>query len=57
MKDPEVEEVRQTRRDISEECGHDLHQVTEYYRQVELELRESGRYRFEEPEPSSILTP
>ena len=47
MQDP-MEEVRQARHEISEECGHDLHRVAEYYRQVEDELRQSEQYRFEE---------
>ena len=51
MKDPGVEEIRQARREISEECDHDLHAVTEYYRRVEDELRQSGQYRFEEGIP------
>ncbi len=48
MKDPGVEEVRKARHEISEECGHELHRVVEYYRKVEEELRQSGRFRFEE---------
>ncbi len=52
MKDPEVAEVRKARHEISEECGHDLHKVVEYYRGIEEELRRSGRFRFEETTPS-----
>ncbi len=52
MKDPGVEEIRQARHEISEECGHDLHKVVEYYKNVEEELRRSGRFRFEESTPS-----
>ena len=48
MKDPGIEEVRQARHEISEECGHDLHRVVSYYKQIEQELRQSGDFRFEE---------
>ena len=48
MKDPGVEEIRKSRHEISAEHGHDLHEVVEYYRQVEQELRDSGRFIFEE---------
>jgi hypothetical protein len=49
MKDPAIEEVRQARHEISRECGHDLHKVAAYYRAVEEELRQSGKFQFEEP--------
>ena len=49
MKDPGIEEVRKARHEISEECGHDLHKVASYYRKVEEELRQSGKFQFEEP--------
>jgi hypothetical protein len=49
MKDPGIEEVRQARHEISRECGHDLHKVAAYYRDVERELRRSGRFQFEAP--------
>lgn len=52
MKDPGIEEIRQARHEISEECEHDLHKVASYYRQVERELRQTGRFQFEEM-PSS----
>ena len=48
MKDPGVEEVREARHEISAEHGHDLHEVVEYYRRIEHELRASGRFEFEE---------
>jgi len=48
MKDPGIEEVRRVRHEISEECGHDLHKVAEYYRKVEEELRKANRLRFED---------
>ncbi len=55
MKDPGIEEVRQARHEISKECGHDLHKVASYYRTVEQELRQSGRFRFEDP-PGHAVT-
>ena len=51
MKDPGVEEIREARHEISAEHGHDLHKVVEHYRQVEQELRNSGRFAFEETLP------
>ena len=55
MKDPGIEEVRQARHEISRECGHDLHKVAAYYRAVEEELRQSGKFQFEEP-PGHVAT-
>lgn len=49
MNDPGIEEVRQARYEISRECGHDLHKVASYYREVERELRQSGKFQFEDP--------
>lgn len=56
MKDPGVEEVRRARHEISAEHGHDLHRVVEYYKQVEQELRTSGRFKFEEVPSSERLS-
>lgn len=52
MNDPGVEEIRRARHEISAEHGHDLHEVVEYYRQVEEELRRDGRFEFEEARSS-----
>ena len=46
-----VEEVREMRMKISEECGHDLNRLLAYYQEVEKEMRESGKYKFHDPEP------
>lgn len=48
MTDREIGEVRRIRHEISEEAGHDVHKVAAYYRLVEVELRASGEFRFEE---------
>ena len=48
MADKEINEIRRIRHEISEQCGHDVHRVVAYYREVESQLRESGRFRFEE---------
>jgi hypothetical protein len=48
MADEVIKEVRRIRLDISEVCGHEVSKVIAYYRQIERELRASGRYRFEE---------
>ena len=46
-----VEEVREIRMKISEECGHDLNKLIAYYQKIEKEMRESGKYKFHDPEP------
>ena len=51
MPNDEIAEIRKIRQQISEECGHDIHKVAAYYRQVEEELKKSGQFRFEEQSP------
>jgi len=46
MNDYEIQEIRRIRHQISAEYGHDLRRLAEYYRKLELELRNSGKYRF-----------
>ena len=46
-----VEEVREIRYKISEECGHDLNKLIAYYQKVEKEMRKSGKYKFADSEP------
>ena len=46
-----VKEVREMRMKISEECGHDLNKMLEYYQKVGEEMRKSGKYKFADPEP------
>ena len=41
-----MEEVREVRREISEEFGHDLSRLVAYYQELETEMRKSGKYRF-----------
>jgi len=54
MSDYEVDEVRRVRHQVSEENGHDLQRVAEYYRRVEQELRAGMRLRFaDEHDPGS----
>ena len=48
-----VEEVREIRMKISEECGHDLNRLIAYYQKVGEELRKSGKYKFVDPEPAA----
>ena len=49
MSDEIIREVRSIRHKISEECGHDLHKLFEYYRAYEEEMKRSGKYRFADP--------
>ena len=49
-----MEEVREMRRRISAEFGHDLNQLVAYYQELEIEMRKSGKYKFVDP-PSKNL--
>jgi len=48
MPNDEITEIRAIRHEISQECGHDIRRIAAYYRQVEMELKKSGDFRFEE---------
>ena len=48
MSEDEVTAVRRVRHEISEQCGHDVRKVAAYYRTIEIELKQSGDFRFEE---------
>ena len=54
MSDYEIDEIRRIRHQVSAEHDHDLRKVAEYYRNIEKQLRESGRYRFVD-EQSRVL--
>ncbi len=49
MKCSIMDEVREMRRKISEEFGHDLSQLVAYYQELETEMRKSGKYKFVDP--------
>ena len=42
----DIKEVRRIRHEISAEFGHDPHKFGEYCRELEKELRKSGKYKF-----------
>ena len=44
-----VKEVREMRRKLSAEFGHNRDRLYAHYRAVEKELRKSGKYKFTEP--------
>ena len=44
-----MEEVREMRRKISAEFGHDLKRLGAYYQELEKEMRKSGKYKFADP--------
>jgi hypothetical protein len=46
MNDYEIQEIRRIRQQISAENGNNLKAVAKYYRQIEEELKNSGKYRF-----------
>ena len=56
MTDEEIKIIRQVRHEISAECGHDVDRVLAYYRQVEEELKRSGRFRFATRAPHPELS-
>lgn len=41
-----MDEVREMRRKISAEFGHDLNRLIAYYQEVENKMRESRKYKF-----------
>ena len=45
-RDALLEEVREARREISAECGHDIWKLFDHYVAMQNELRESGKYSF-----------
>ena len=44
-----VKEVREMRAKLLAEFGHDLNRLYAYYREIEEELRKSGKYKFADP--------
>jgi hypothetical protein len=47
--DPAIDEIRDVRRKISAEFGHDPRQLMAHYREMERQLHAEGKYRFFEP--------
>ncbi len=54
MSDYEIDEIRRIRHQIAAEQGHDLQKIAQYYRNVEEELRESGRHDFADEAPKEV---
>ena len=50
-----MEEVREMRRKISEEFGHDLSRLVAYYQELETEMRKSGKYKFVDPSSEKVV--
>ena len=44
-----MEEVREMRRKISAEFGHDLNRLFAYYQELDAEMLKSGKYKFAAP--------
>ena len=44
--DPAIDDVRETRRKISAEFGHDPRRLMAHYVQYEKQLQRDGKYRF-----------
>ena len=56
MTDYEIDEIRRIRHQISAEHGHNLRKLAEHYRNVEKELRRSGRFKFADEEDHEAQT-
>lgn len=46
--DPLIDEIRETRRKISEEFGNDPQRLVAHYMELEKEARRTGKYKFRE---------
>jgi hypothetical protein len=44
--DPAIDEIREIRRKISAEFGHDPRRLMQHYMEMEAEMRKSGKYKF-----------
>ena len=44
-----MEEVREMRRKISAEFGHDFNRLGAYYQEIQKEMQKSGKYKFADP--------
>jgi hypothetical protein len=44
--DPAIDEIREIRRKISAECGHDPRRLMAHYAEFEKQLRREGYFRF-----------
>ena len=49
MKCSIMEEVREMRRRISAEFGHDFNKLAAYYQKLDNEMQRSGKYKYAEP--------
>ena len=52
-----MNEVREMRRKISAEFGHDLNRLVAYYQELENEMRKSGKYKFTDPPSEKTDSP
>jgi hypothetical protein len=56
--DPAIDKIREVRRKISAEFGHDPRRLMAHYREMEAQLHAQGKYRFlepSEPEPEQAV--
>ncbi len=49
MKCSIMEEVREMRRRISAEFGHDFNKLAAYYQKLDNEMQRSGKYKYADP--------
>lgn len=54
MKNGELFEIRRIRHNISEKYDNDLNKLLKHYKELELKLKTTGKYKFIEKEPAEI---
>jgi len=52
--DPAIDEIREVRREISAEFGHDPRRLLAHYVELEKEMRRAGKYKFLEGLPAKL---
>ena len=50
--DPAIDEIREVRREISAEFGHDPRRLMAHYVEYEKQLKREGKYRFADLPPN-----
>ncbi len=53
MKNGEVIEIRRIRQEILKKYDHDSSKLLKHYKELEANLRASGRYKFAESRPNN----
>ncbi|HEY3857375.1 MAG TPA: hypothetical protein VGO67_23565 [Verrucomicrobiae bacterium] len=54
--DRAIDDIREVRRRISAECGHDAQQLLAHYKEMEDRIRLDGKYQFIEADEAALET-